>query len=145
MDTYQSGVQIDKIELQEVLPPRIVKASFNEVNEAEQEKEKVIYESLEAFNKVIPRARGIAEKTVREAEGYSTARVEKAKGDANKFMETWKAYKTAQDVTRKRLYLETLEEIIPEAGKIYVMEPEASNVYPLLKLNEGVKANGQGI
>jgi len=139
LDSYQSGIQIVKLELQEVLPPDPVTASFNEVNEAEQEREKVINQSWEAYNKVIPKARGQAEKTIREAEGYALARVNEAQGDATKFVETWTAYKDAKDVTRRRLYLETLEEIIPQAGKIYVFEPQANSILPLLKLNEGSK------
>ncbi|MCA9408582.1 MAG: FtsH protease activity modulator HflK [Candidatus Omnitrophica bacterium] len=139
LDSYKSGVQIVKLELQEVLPPKPVTKSFNEVNEAEQEREKVINESWEAYNKVIPKARGQAEKTIREAEGYAGARIEKARGDANKFIETWTAYKEAKDVTRRRLYLETLEDIIPRAGKIYVFEPGANAILPLLNLSEGGK------
>jgi len=139
LDQYKSGIQIEKLELQEVLPPTSVKASFNDVNEAEQEKEKVINQSWEAYNKVIPRARGQAEQIIREAEGYAFARVKKAEGDATKFIATWDAYKNAKDVTRKRIYLETMEEIIPKAGKIYVFEPEANNVLPLLKLDGGTK------
>ncbi|MBN1869575.1 MAG: FtsH protease activity modulator HflK [Candidatus Omnitrophica bacterium] len=137
LDNYQIGVQIDKIELQEVLPPPMVKASFNEVNEAEQEREKVINESWEAYNKVIPKAKGQAEKTIREAEGYALARVARAQGDAAKFLETWNAYKDSKEVTRRRLYLETLGEIMPKAGKIFVFEPEANNILPLLNLSEG--------
>jgi membrane protease subunit HflK len=137
LDNYKSGIQIDKIELQEVLPPSVVKASFNEVNEAEQEREKVINQSWEAYNKVIPQARGQAEKTIREAEGYALARVAKAQGDAAKFLDTWNAYKDAKEVTKRRLYLETVEEIIPRAGKIYVFEPEANNILPLLNLSAG--------
>ncbi len=137
LDGYKSGVQVDKIELQEVLPPEVVKASFNEVNEAEQEREKVINQSWEAYNKVIPKARGQAEKTIRGAEGYALARVAKAQGDATKFLDTWNAYKEAKEVTKRRLYLETIEEIIPKAGKIFVFEPEANNILPLLNLGEG--------
>jgi len=139
LDNYESGIQIDKIELQEVLPPDIVKPSFNEVNEAEQEREKVINQSWEAYNKVIPKARGQAEKTIREAEGYALARINRAKGDAAKFLETWEAYKSDKDVTRRRLYLEAIEEILPKAGKIYVFDPEANNVLPLLNLSQEVK------
>jgi modulator of FtsH protease HflK len=137
LDNYKSGIQIDKIELQEVLPPAVVKASFNEVNEAEQEREKVINQSWEAYNKVIPQARGQAEKTIREAEGYALARVAKAQGDATKFLDTWNAYKDAKEVTKRRLYLETIEEIIPKAGKIYVFEPDANKILPLLNLSDG--------
>jgi len=139
LDSYNSGIYIVKLELQEVLPPGPVTASFNEVNEAEQEREKVINQSWEAYNKVIPKASGQAEKTIREAEGYALARVNEAQGDATKFLETWGAYKEAKDVTRRRLYLETLEEVIPQAGKIYVFEPGANSVLPLLRLNEGGK------
>lgn len=139
LDLYKSGIHIDKLELQEVLPPKVVTASFNEVNEAEQEREKVINQSWEAYNKVIPKAKGQAEKTIREAEGYALERVNEAKGDAVKFLETWEAYKDAKDVTRKRLYLEALQEVLPRAGEIYVFEPGASNVLPLLKLNKGVE------
>ena len=137
LDSYKSGIQITKLELQEVLPPAPVSKSFNEVNEAEQEREKVINQSWEAYNKVIPQARGQAEKTIREAEGYALSRVKVAQGDAEKFLETWNAYKNAKDVTRRRMYLETLEEIIPRVGKVFVFEPKANNVLPLLNLNEG--------
>jgi len=125
--------------LQDVNPPDAVKRSFNAVNEAKQEKEKVINESWEAYNKVIPKAKGEAEKTIREAEGYALSRINKAKGDATKFLAVWGAYKNAKDVTKRRLYLEALAEVLPKAGKIYVFEPEGSNVLPLLKLKEGGK------
>ena len=134
LDSYQSGIQIETVKLQDVNVPRPVQKSFNEVNEAEQEKERMINEAWEAYNKAIPQATGQAAKTISEAEGYASARISKAEGDANKFIETWDAYKEAKDVTRRRLYLETLEEILPKAGKIYVFEPEANNVLPLLNL-----------
>ena len=137
LDKYQSGIQVDKIELQEVLPPAVVKASFNAVNEAEQEREKVINESWEAYNKVIPKARGQAEKTIREAEGYALARVNRARGDAAQFLAMWEAYKNDKEVTRRRLYLETVEEVIPKAGKVYIVEPKANGILPLLNLNAG--------
>jgi membrane protease subunit HflK len=139
LDKYESGIQIDKIELQQVLPPPVVKASFNEVNEAEQEREKVINESWEAYNKVIPQARGQAEKTIREAEGYALARVNRAEGDAKRFLEVWNEYKNDKEITRRRLYLETIEEIIPKSGKVYVFEPGVNNILPLLNLSEGAK------
>ena len=137
LDYYKSGIYITDVELQEVLPPAPVQASFNEVNEAEQEREKVINQSWEAYNKAIPKARGQAEKTVREAEGYALARVNRAHGDAAQFLQTWQAYKNAKEVTRRRMYLETLEDILPKAGKIFVFDPEANNILPLLNLSEG--------
>ena len=141
LDSYDIGVRIVTVKLQDVNPPEQVRASFNEVNEAKQEKEKVVNQSWEAFNKVIPRARGEAEKTVREAEGYALERVNEAKGDAAKFVATWTAYKEAKDVTRKRMYLETMLTVLPKAGKIYVMGAEGQSMpLPLLHLNEeGVK------
>jgi len=139
LDLYGTGVQITQVELQEVLPPQPVQASFNEVNEAEQEREKVINQSWEAYNKLIPLARGQAEQTIQEARGYALARVNEAEGDAAKFIKTWESYKEAKDVTRRRLYLEALAEIMPKVGKVYVFEPQTNNILPLLKLNEGGK------
>ncbi len=136
LDSYETGLQIETVKLQDVNPPDEVKPSFNEVNEAKQEKEKVINQSWESYNKTVPKARGEAERTIREAEGYALERVNQAKGDAAKFQATWDAYKEAKDVTRKRLYLETLEEILPKAGKVYVMDPKGTGILPLLKLKE---------
>ena len=136
LDDYKSGIQIETVKLQDVNPPNAVKPSFNAVNEAKQEKEKVINQSWETYNKVIPKARGEAEKTIRESEGYALERVNQAKGDAAKFLETWQAYKEAKDVTRRRLYLETLQRVLPEAGRMYVMDPEGNGVLPLLNLKE---------
>lgn len=139
LDSYESGIHIETVKLQDVNPPDEVKRSFNEVNEAKQEKEKVINQSWEAYNKVIPKAKGEAQKTISEAEGYALSRVNEAQGDAVKFLATWNAYKTAKKVTRRRLYLETMETVLPRAGRIYIMEPGGNNVLPLLKLSEGSK------
>ena len=136
LDSYETGIQIEMVKLQDVNPPDEVKPSFNEVNEAKQEKEKVMNQSWEFYNKSVPKARGEAERTIREAEGYALERVNESKGDATKFLATWTAYKEAKDVTRKRLYLETLQEVLPKAGKIYVMDPKGSNILPLLNLKE---------
>ena len=136
LDGYNIGIRIVTVKLQDVNPPKEVRASFNEVNEAKQEKEKVVNQSWEAYNKVIPKARGQAEKTIRESEGYSLERVNRAKGDASKFTATWDAYKEAKDVTRKRIYLETLFEVLPKAGRIYVMGPDGNSILPLLDLSK---------
>lgn len=137
LDSYESGIQMETVKLQDVNPSDEVKPSFNEVNEAKQEKEKVINQAWEAYNKVIPKARGGAEKTIRESEGYALSRVNHAKGDATKFLATWNAYKTAKEVTRRRMYLETLEETLPNAGNIYIMEPDSAGIIPLLNLKKG--------
>lgn len=136
LDNYDSGIEIVTVKLQDVNPPDAVKPSFNEVNEAKQEKEKVINQAWEAYNKAVPRARGEAEKTIRQAEGYALRRVNIAQGDADKFIETWNAYKEAKDVTRKRLYLETMGAVLPRAGRIYVVDPREKGILPLLNLEK---------
>lgn len=136
LDSYESGIQIVTVKLQDVNPADEVKPSFNEVNEAKQEKEKIINQAWEAYNKAIPAAKGDAEKTIREAEGYALKRVNQASGDASRFIATWEAYKEAKDVTRKRLYLEVMSEILPKAGQKYIMDSSSSGILPLLKLNQ---------
>jgi len=135
LNNYESGIQIVTLKLQDVNPPDQVKPSFNEVNEAKQEKEKVINQAWEAYNKAVPRAKGEAEKTIREAEGYALERVNKAKGDAAKFIATWQAYKDAQQVTRKRLYLETMGKIMPKAGRKFFVDESQKGILPLLRLD----------
>ncbi|MFC1807694.1 FtsH protease activity modulator HflK [Candidatus Omnitrophota bacterium] len=135
LDSYDSGIQVVTVKLQDVNPPDPVKPSFNEVNEAKQEKEKVINQAWEAYNKAIPTARGTAEKTIKESEGYAVKRINKSKGDAAKFLATWNAYKDAKDVTRKRLYLETMKEIMPRAGTKYIIDPNQRGILPLLNLS----------
>ena len=136
LDLYNSGIHIVTVRLQDVNPPDEVKPSFNEVNEAKQEKEKVINQAWEAYNKVIPRARGQAEKTIRESEGYALNRINMAKGDAAKFIATWEAYKNAKEVTRKRLYLEVMNEVLPKAGNKFVIDSSQKSILPLLSLNK---------
>lgn len=136
LDSYDAGIEIVTVKLQDVNPPDQVKPSFNEVNQAKQEKEKVINQAWEAYNKVIPRARGEAEKMIREAEGYALKRVNIALGDADLFVQSWNAYKDAKEVTRRRMYLETLVDILPRAGKIYVVDPKEKGILPLLKLEK---------
>ena len=141
LDSYNSGVQIVTVKLQDVNPPDEVKPSFNEVNEAKQEKEKVINQAWEKYNKIIPKARGQALKTIKESEGYALNRINRAKGDAAKFIATWEAYKNAKSVTRKRLYLETMNEVLPKVGKKFVIDSKQKGILPLLNLSE--KGGGQ--
>ena len=137
LNSYDSGVQIVTVKLQDVNPPDEVKPSFNEVNEAKQEKEKVINQAWERYNKIIPKARGEAERTIKESEGYALNRINRAKGDAAKFIATWEAYKNAKDVTTKRLYLEAMSEILPKAGKKFIIDSKQKGILQLLNLNEG--------
>jgi len=136
LDSYESGIRIITVKLQDVNPPDEVKPAFNEVNEAKQEKERVINEAWEAYNKAIPRAKGAAIKTITEAEGYALNRVNRAQGDAQKFLATWQEYKDAKAVTRRRLYLETLVEVLPRARRKYIMDPSQGGILPLLNLGE---------
>lgn len=136
LDTYDSGIHIVTVRLQDVNPPDQVKPAFNEVNEAKQERERTINEAWEAYNKVIPRAKGEALKMISEAEGYALDRVNRAMGDAQRFLSIYEEYKNAQEVTRRRLYLEALAEVLPKAGRKYIVDPEQGGILPLLRLGE---------
>jgi len=136
LDSYDSGIHIVTVKLQDVNPPDEVKRAFNEVNEAKQERERMINEAWEAYNKSIPRAKGEAEKTIREAEGYGLNRVNSARGDAHKFLAIWEEYKDAKEVTRRRLYLETLAEVLPKARRKYILDSSQGGILPLLRLDE---------
>lgn len=139
LDQYDSGINIAVVQLQGVDPPDPVKPAFNEVNEARQEKEKLINQAWEAYNKVIPRAKGEAQQTIRNSEGYALNRVNRAQGDAQKFLSVWEEYRKAKDVTRRRLYLETMNEILPKVKKKYIVEADQSGLLKLLNLSEEVK------
>ena len=136
LDSYGIGIQITTVKLKDVNPPDAVKNSFNEVNVAKQDRETTINQAWEAYNKVIPKAKGEAEKTISEAEGYAVNRVNRAAGDGNRFFAVWQEYDKAKDVTRRRLYLETLEKIMPKIGTKYIIDSEQKGILPLLSLNE---------
>ncbi len=135
LDAYQTGVHVVTVKLLDVNPPEKVKPAFNEVNEAKQEKEKMINQAWEAYNKVIPKAKGEAEKTIREAEGYSLDKVNRANGDAERFLVTFKAYKKSPEITKKRLYLEALMDTLPKVKEKYIIDPRQSSILPLLELD----------
>ena len=136
LDSYDVGIQVTTVKLKDVNPPDPVKDSFNEVNVAKQDRETTINQAWEAYNKVIPRAKGEAEKTISQAEGYAVNRVNRAMGDANKFVAVWKEYQMAKDVTKRRLYLETLGEILPKIGRTYIIDVDQKGILPLLSLAE---------
>ncbi len=138
LDEYDIGVHVITVNLQDVNPPEPVQPAFNEVNEAKQEKERIINEAWEAYNKVIPQARGRAQQRISEAEGYAIDRVNRAQGDAERFLALWKEYTRAKQVTRERLYLETLMEVLPSVQQIYVIDQNMQGLVPLLQLgNDG--------
>ncbi|MFH1641026.1 MAG: FtsH protease activity modulator HflK [Candidatus Omnitrophota bacterium] len=136
LDSYNVGVQIVTIKLLDVNPSERVKPAFNEVNQAKQEKEKMINQAWEAYNKVIPKARGTAEKTIREAEGYYTDKVNRAEGESERFLATLAEYEKAPEITKKRLYLETLTEVLPKAKEKYIIDSEQKSILPLLDINK---------
>jgi len=138
LDYYDSGIQIVTVKLQDVNPPDEVKPAFNEVNEAKQEKERVINQAWEAYNKVVPRARGEAERTIREAEGYSLGKINSAKGEAEKFLSVLDEYKNAKEITKKRYYLETMMQVLPKAKQKYIIDPQQTSILPLLNLGDKV-------
>lgn len=133
LDEYETGISVVTVKLQDVNPPVPVQPAFNEVNEARQEKERIINEALEAYNNVIPQAKGQAEQTIRQAEGYALNRINRSEGDANRFLAVWREYNRAQDVTRRRLYLETMLEILPKLESIYVIDEQQEGLIPLLQ------------
>jgi membrane protease subunit HflK len=134
-DRYETGIVVDQIVLQDVNPPDPVKPSFNEVNQAEQEKERAINDARAAYNSIIPKARGQAQETIQQAEGYALDRVNRARGDAAAFEEVLAAYKRAPEVTRRRIYLETMQAVYPELERKLVLDGDLSGVLPLLNLN----------
>lgn len=142
-EQYETGIKVDQVVLQDVNPPDRVKPSFNEVNQAQQEKEKLINQAQSEYNKVIPRAAGEAEKVVQEANGYALERVNKAKGEAARFNSLFAEYRKAKDVTRQRIYLETLNKILPKVGKKLIVDESIKGLYPLLDLNKGVVENAK--
>ena len=137
LDSYNAGIKIVTLKLKDVNPPDSVKPSFNEVNEARQDRERFINEAWQAYNMVIPRARGEAEKMIAEAEGYTVKRVNRAQGDSERFLSLLSEYKKAKSVTRRRLYLETLAKVLPQVGKVYVVDSDQKSILPLLSLGEG--------
>ncbi|MGB2660823.1 MAG: FtsH protease activity modulator HflK [Candidatus Omnitrophota bacterium] len=136
LDKYQTGIQVVTVKLLDVNPPDEVKPAFNEVNEAKQERERMINEAWEAYNKTIPRAKGEAERTIRQAEGYRLDKINRAKGEAERFLATWEEYKNAPDITRKRLYLETMTEVMPKAKEKFIIDSEQQSILPFLNLNK---------
>jgi len=136
LDGAETGINVVTIEMKKTNVPEPVQPSFNEVNQATQEKEKMVYQAREEYNKAIPAAKGNAEKTVKSAEGYALDRINRAKGDAARFLALYAEYSKAKDVTRRRLYLETLKDVFPKLGNKYIIDEDQKNVLPLLNLGK---------
>jgi membrane protease subunit HflK len=139
-ERYQIGIEVQQLVLQDVNPPDPVKPAFNEVNQAIQEKERAINEAWADYNKSVPLAKGEAEQAVRAAEGYALERVNNADGDAKRFEALYEEYRKAPAVTRKRLYLEAMAQVLPKLGRKVVVDDKARSVIPLLQLDERKEA-----
>ena len=150
---YELGIKLDKVILQDVNPPEAVKESWNDVNEAQQERSSMINMAQAEYNKIIPKSRGEAEKTIEEAEGYAVERVNNAQGDADLFKQVFGAYQKAPEVTRKRIYLETIGKVlatrqrddgkggfvVEQGPRKIIMDEDAKGLLPLLNLNQEAK------
>jgi membrane protease subunit HflK len=132
---YHLGIRVDQVQLKNVNPPAQVQASFNEVNKAQQDRENAINIANGEYNKVVPRAKGQADETIRAAEGYRFKRVNEAEGDVAAFSAVLEQYIKAPDVTRTRLYLETMEDVLPETGQKIIIDDSLRQLLPVLPLS----------
>lgn len=132
---YEMGITIEQVLMKNINPPVPVQPSFNEVNQAQQEREKVINQANGEYNREVPKARGEAAQKITAAEGYATKRINEAEGDAARFSALFAEYVKAPEVTRQRLYLETMKEILPTIGSKIILDQNAQSVLPLLQLD----------
>ena len=136
LDKYNSGIRVVAVKLQDVNPPDKVKSAFNDVNASQQDKEKLVNQALEEYNKVIPRARGEALQKIKQAEAYAVDRVNTAQGDASRFNQIYAEYKQNEDVTRRRMYLESLGKVLPKIEKKYIVDESVKGLLPLMQIGE---------
>ena len=140
---YSMGIKIEQVVLQDVNPPDPVKAAFNAVNEAQQEKETMINKAKSEYNRVIPQSRGEAQETIQKAEGYATARVNTAKGEVARFEMLYLEYVKSPDVTKRRIYLETMQKVLPKMNNKIITDQDGNNVLPLLQMQMSKKNAAQ--
>ncbi|NBC04489.1 MAG: FtsH protease activity modulator HflK [Bacteroidetes bacterium] len=131
---YETGVQVEQVVLQDINPPDPVKPSFNAVNEAQQQRETLINQARSDYNRVIPRARGVAEQSIQQAEGYATNRTNTALGEVAAFNDLFTEYVSAPQVTKRRIYYETMQELLPKIGSKVITDQDGTNVLPLLQM-----------
>lgn len=137
---YAMGISIDQVQLKNINPPQPVQESFNEVNQAQQEKEKLINEARRDYNKVIPLAEGEKDQRIREADGYRLKRINEAEGDAARFTALLAEYTKAPEVTRRRIYIETLQEVLPGIRSKFIVDQHTGGILPLLNLDAAKRA-----
>jgi membrane protease subunit HflK len=132
---YEMGISIDQVQLKNINPPQPVQESFNEVNQAQQEKEKLINEARRDYNKVIPLAQGEKDQRIREADGYRLKRINEAEGDVARFSALLAEYHKAPEVTRRRIYIETLQDVLPDIRSKIILDERARSILPFLNLD----------
>lgn len=138
LDKYESGIQLVVVQLQDLNPPDPVRPSFNEVNEADQDKIRLGNEAQKEANTQIPKARGTAQKVIQEAEGYAVERINNARGDVARFNAIYKEYAKAKEVTKTRIYVETLRTVLPHVKDVVVIDQGKQGVIPLLNLGDSL-------
>ena len=143
LDKYQSGIHVVAVQLQDVSPPKEVIGAFKDVASAKEDKNRMVNQADGYRNDVIPKSRGEAEAMIRDAEGFKESRIKRAEGDATKFTTILKEYKKAKSITEKRLYLETMEKVLPGIEKIIVPDKDSGNMLNLLNLNPNQMKGGQ--
>ena len=132
---YEMGIAIDQVVLQDVNPPTPVRPSWDEVSQAQQQRDRMINEARGEYNRVIPRARGEAQQAVLQAEGYAVDRINRAEGNAVRFAAVYDEYRQAPEVTRRRLYLETMQRVLPTVGRKLYVDKDSTGILPLLSLD----------
>lgn len=144
VNEYEMGIKIEQVVLQDINPPEPVKPSFNGVNEAQQQRETLINQARADYNRTIPRAAGEAQETIQKAEGYALGRVNTAQGEVSKFNDLYTEFLKAPEVTKRRIFLETMQEVIPKMGQKIITDENGNSVIPLLQLQmDGVKKTNQ--
>ena len=143
LDKYNSGIHVVAVQLQDVSPPKEVIGAFKDVASAKEDKNRMINQAEGYRNDVIPKARGEGEAMIRDAEGFKESRIKRAEGDAVKFTTILKEYRKAKSITEKRLYLETMEKVLPDIEKIVVPDKDSGNMLNLLNLNPGKGKGGK--
>ncbi len=134
MNLFHTGVQIVTVKLQNANPPDPVKAAFNEVNEARQEKERMINDAQQAYNQQIPKALGEARQTVTQAEGYALERVNRSQGEIKRFLDILAEYEKAPDITRRRMYIDSFQALMGRIDHLYVIDQNQKSLLPLFDL-----------
>ncbi len=136
LDKYESGISVSAVKLQDVNPPEKVKPAFNEVNASQQDKERTVNQALEDYNKVVPRAKGEALQKIKQAEAYAIDRTNTATGDASRFNQIYAEYKQSEDVTRRRMYIESMGKVLPMIEKKYIIDDGVKGLLPLMQVGE---------